>query len=62
MAKKSNTKGIKKTTTDIKDKQLINRPPLKKKKQPQIQKKTQTKLTSTCNSRIRNLKLYQVIK
>lgn len=30
MAKKSNTKGIKKTTTDIKDKQLINRPPLKK--------------------------------
>lgn len=61
MAKKSNTKGIKKTTTDIKDKQLINRPPLKK-NQPQIQKKTQTKLTSTCNSRIRNLKLYQVIK
>lgn len=30
MAKKSNTKGIKKITTDIKDKQLINRPPLKK--------------------------------
>lgn len=54
-------KGYKKITTDIKDKQLINWPPLKK-KQPQIQKKTHTKLTSTCNSRIRNLKFYQVIK